>query len=124
MPAPFVPLAGSTTIVGPGDVVTVVNGATGVGTANSFNFVVQPRGDGGDRDVTFQAIKNNISALTADLQASSDGGVTFDILVAAIDFQTSSGVQRPSTTLMAGLVYRLNIKTFTGTSVVINAVAS
>jgi hypothetical protein len=124
MPAPFVPAAGSTTIIGPGDICTVVNGAVGVGLAASFQFTVQPRYDGGDRDVIFQAIKTAITVLTADLLVSSDGGVTFAPLVAGIDFVTASGAQKPATTLMAGLIYQLNIKTFTGTSVVINAAVS
>lgn len=124
MPGIYIPPAGQTTILDPGSVVQVVTGATGTGTGFSAQFTVQARADDGDHDVTFQAIKNAIVTLTADLQASSDGGVTFDVLVAAIDFVTNSGVQQPTIKLMPGLVYRFNIKTFSGTSVNINAIAS
>jgi hypothetical protein len=104
----------------------VVNGATGTGTGAAQVFTVQPRPDGSARTVSFQAIPSGtFTALTANLEASSNGGTTWNTYASggALDFKAT-----PSQTisnLVAGLVYRLNIATFTGgTSVVINATAS
>jgi hypothetical protein len=105
---------------------TAVNAATGTGTAASQPFTVQPRVDGSARTVSFQAIPTGtFTALTANLEASSDGGTTWNTYTggATLNFQTTPWEQVAG--LVAGIVYRLNIASFTGgTSVVINASAS
>ncbi len=103
---------------------TVINGATGTGVGPSQQFTIQPV-LGTDRTLNFQAIKTGVfTALTADLEKSTDGGTTFAARSGggtAIDFQTTNAVQQVLN-VVSGPIYRLNIKTFAGgTSVVINA---
>lgn len=100
-----------------GNSATVVNAATATGTANSQIFNVQQKPDRGDLSVIFQAIKTAITVLTVDLEVSSDGGTTWGALT-TFDF-AASPIQMY--TLLPGVVYRLNVKTITGTSVTINA---
>jgi hypothetical protein len=107
-------------VLDPGVIVTLVNGATGTGTAASQQCGVQPRGDGGDHQLHLQAIKTGaFTALTADLEESTDGGTTFNAFAGGLDFNASAVAK--ITNLVAGNIYRLNIKSFAGgTSVVIN----
>jgi len=120
----LIPVNATVVALDPGVIVTVVNAATGTGTAASQQFGVQARQDGGDRSAHLQAIKTGaFTALTVDLEESTDGGTTFNPYVAGLDFNAAA-VQK-ATNLVPGNIYRLNIKTFTGgTSVVINAAAN
>jgi hypothetical protein len=123
-----IPIGVPVVTLDPGFEVTVVNGATATSALQtppfsaSQLFTLQPQAGGGDRTIVFQAIKNTISVLTADLEESSDGGVTFGVLQAALDF-AATAVQKVQA-LVPGPIYRLNIKTLTGTSVTINAAAN
>ena len=92
----------------------VVDTATGTGVALAQRFVL-PSGSGQwGSSLTIHAALTSITVLTADLEASLDGGVTFDPIV-TLDF-----FDLPVHLVSAGggsIIYRLNIKTLTGTSV-------
>lgn len=122
----IVPVNVSVVTLDPGMPVTVVNGAAATSAnqippfAQSQQFGVQVRPDGGDRSVIFESVPTAITILTSDLEASSDGAATFQA-VTTFDF-VAAKVQ--TYLLLPGLVYRLNIKTLTGTSILINAVVN
>jgi hypothetical protein len=104
---------------------TVVNGATTTGTGTSQMFTVQPRADGSARTVALQAVPTGtFIALTANLEASLDGGTTWSAVnSSALDFHATPW--QAISSLVPGPLYRVNIATFTGgTSVIINAGAS
>jgi len=92
----------------------VVDAATATGVAKAQQFVL-PTGSGQyGSHLTIQSVLNSITVLTADLEASLDGGTTFNTVI-NLDFFALS-VQ--GVTVSGGpAIYRLNIKTITGTSV-------
>lgn len=92
---------------------TVVSAATGAGTGNSAPFVFPPsRTAGQDRNVQYLST-GTYSVCTANLEESFDG-VNWVVIQKAIDlFATPGG----TFAIAAGAQYRLNIQTFTGTSI-------
>lgn len=100
---------------------TLVNAATTTGVANSAQFCLHQSGSGIDHTGIFQAL-GTFTVCTADLEISSDGGTTWNALVAGNDFNANKVLK--STNLTPGNLYRWNIKTFTGTSVTINGTVS
>lgn len=99
---------------------TLVNAATATGVAASATFCLYAT-PSGERNMVFQAI-GTFTVCTADLEISSDGGTTWNALVAANDFNANKVLK--SVQLVSGCLYRWNIKTFTGTSVTINGTSS
>src|SRR5260370_40843550 len=94
--------------------VTIVNGATGTGVTKAQQFCITPDPGGGGKALTLQAIKTGVfSALTGDLEVSSDGGTTWGAFSPGLDFQTTSPVQVVKN-VTNGFLYRFNTKTFTG----------
>jgi|SRR5690348_1861900 len=95
---------------------TVVNAATAAGTANSAPFAFPPSLKSGRlRDLLYEAT-GTYSVCTANLEVSIDGGVTWVVVQKAIDlFAAPAG----TFSLTGGPQYRLNIQTFTGTSITV-----
>ena len=104
-----------------GLILIVVNAATATGLANSTQFTLQARPDGSDRTLSLQAT-GTYTVCTADLEQSLDGGVTFNVLKAGMDLFAAKLQQQLN--IGPGPVLQVNIKTFTGTSVTVRAVAS
>ncbi|MCB7129664.1 MAG: hypothetical protein J3T61_09020 [Candidatus Brocadiales bacterium] len=97
---------------------TVVNTAVTTGVALAQQFVL-PTGSGQYGSlITIHAVLTAITVLTADLEASLDGGVTFDTVL-TMDFFVL-----PVQVVQVGggpAIYRINVKSITGTSVVFKA---
>jgi len=93
----------------------VVALATATGTSFSTNFTVPGMSIFYNSLLHLQRITNNgtISALVADLEISLDGGTTWAKHTIGIDF-----VATPfkSVNIVPGVLYRINITTFTGGS--------
>ena len=90
----------------------LVNAATTTGTAVSQHFGVSP----GTYVVTIFSA-GTFSVGTADLEVSIDGGTTFVAVTGQTGFDLTMGpIQLNVTT---GPTYRLNVKSFTGTSVTV-----
>lgn len=94
----------------PGIQAKVVSAATAVGTAKSQVFNSDPRGD---QILTLIAKRTAITALTVDLEVSPDGGTTWEKHTTAISLLTAAA----RVAVGANQLCRLNIATFTGTSV-------
>jgi hypothetical protein len=89
--------------------------AGGSGTGSSQQFTVSERPGGGDRNLTITAIPNGSTTVTADLEVSADGGVTFQKKQVGIALiATSVSTQAIVANVQAGLIYRLNVTTNTG----------
>lgn len=122
---PIIPVGAAVVTLDPGFEITVVNAAAAISTAQvppfsaSQPFTIQPRAAGGDRTLIVVA-EGVFTVCTADLQISSDGGVTYTgNLLAANDFAANRMLKVQN--LVPGLVYRWKIVTLTGTSVTLNA---
>lgn len=90
-----------------------------VAAAGTAYFVVQPRGDGGDRTLTLQAMGTPVipTTVTANIEQSNDQGASWQpvgsagtglALVAA-----SVGTAQVVKNLTAGAIYRINPTTVT-----------
>src|SRR5882724_3063528 len=103
IPAPVSLVQGS-----PARLLAAVSGAT------SANFTIQPKPNGGDFTVSFQAV-GTVTTLTAALQISLDGGTTFLDYVASASFisnTTTFKIFSPpaaSFPLQAGPIYKINV---------------
>ncbi len=88
----------------------VVEGAVGVGLDATNRFILPQDGSMNMSDITFQAI-GTFTVLTADLEISLDGGVTFSVISPGIDF-----IATPASRNDLGRtgIYRFNITAFTG----------
>lgn len=120
----LIPQAGQPALIEAGFPVSVVNGAVATGVAKAVNFCFTPNPDGTAKSIIAQAIPTGtFSALTANLEVSTDGGTTWSAVnAAALDFHATPD---QALTVIPGALYRFNILSFTGgTSVVINVVAS
>lgn len=120
-------MAVSPTNLDPGFNVLVVNAAATTGTGASNPFTVQPTGDSGDRNVTFRPFATGtVTTCTADLESSDDNQVTWSVYPGGAGIVFSALAQAQILHLVAGVVYRLNIKTLSlgsAASVSINAAA-
>lgn len=87
-----------------------VEGAVGVGLDATNRFILPQDGSMDMSDVTFQAV-GAFTVLTADLEVSLDGGVTFSVISPGIDF-----IATPASRNDLGRtgIYRFNILTLTG----------
>src|SRR5215472_7939023 len=112
---------GATYSLNPGQETTLTNAATATGVAASAQFTLVPAPAGGDKTMIFQAL-GTFTVCTANLEISSDGGTTWSALLSGNDFNASKVLK--VTNLTAGVLYRWNIATFTGTSVTINGTSS
>lgn len=92
---------------------TVVSGATGTGAQTGFWF--PPTLGGGNFNVVFHCT-GTYSVCTATLEVSSDSS-TWVLALAAVDLVLLPCQLMAS--LVSGLIYRWNIKTFVGTSITI-----
>lgn len=85
---------------------------SGVGAGTTFTFPM--KGDGGDFAAMFQA--DGGATISADLQASINGGPFVNYAATLI---TAAGVKvlgsASTTPIVAGVLYRLNYTTLTGT---------
>ncbi len=89
-----------------------VEGAVGVGLDATRRFILPQDNSVNMADITFQAV-GTFTVLTADLEVSLDGGVTFSVISPGIDF-----IATPASRNDLGRtgIYRFNITAFTGTS--------
>lgn len=96
---------------------TIAAAASGVGVANSAPFTFPPSiKTGQDRNVQYLST-GAYTVCTANLEESFDGGVTWVAMQKAIDLAANPG--GTFTPLAGGAKYRLNIQTFTGTSITV-----
>lgn len=103
---------GGVTALTPGDVpVTLVNGATGTGTAKSAQFTVALKE--GRAEARLNVHGRGSTTLAVQLQSSSDGGGSFVNYAAATSELIANGDQQIAG-LVPGLVYLLNVTTLTG----------
>jgi hypothetical protein len=85
--------------------------------ASTILFVVQPRGDGGDRTIVLQAlgVGGSLTTVTANLEASDDGGATFQPYGASGTgialVATGVGTSQKVLDVVAGKIYRVNVTT-------------
>lgn len=110
-----------------GLIAVLVNAATAVGFAASQIFTVGERPAGGDRSLTLTPVQvGGVSALTVDIEVSSDGGTTWQKKHVGVALITASvSTQAVEANIQAGYVYRVNITTLTaGTNVSINGTAN
>jgi len=115
--------AGGTAALEAGIPVQITGTVTATGTANSFQFGALAKPAGGDFSLDIQAIKTAITVLTVDIEISLDGGTTFNVWQAGLDF-AANGNQKATQPVYPGALYRLNVKTLTGTSVFFIAVVN
>lgn len=87
-----------------------VEGAVGVGLDATRRFILPQDHSLNMADITFQAV-GTFTVLTADLEVSLDGGVTFSVISPGIDF-----IALPASRNDLGRtgIYRFNITAFTG----------
>lgn len=87
-----------------------VEAATAIGLGFTNRFILPQDGSMDMSDITFQAV-GAFTVLTADLEVSLDGGVTFSVISPAIDF-----IATPASRNDLGRtgIYRFNILTLTG----------
>jgi len=97
--------------------VLIDSGITAPAAGNTFT--IEPSPPGRDFSIIFAVITG--TTVSADLQASLDGGTTWDLVTAAILTAVPSGGVGPAgsakvvTPIVAGPLYRLNYTTATGT---------
>jgi hypothetical protein len=101
-------------IVRKGETFVAVNAATTTGLANANRFVLPQDGSLDMTDVTIQGI-GTYTVCTIGIEVSLDGGTTFGELATADLF--ANRVVRND--LGRSGIYRINVKTFTGTSVTV-----
>ena len=104
----------------------LVNAATGTGTGASFWFTISP-GDTeiGQRRTILLYATGTFSVCTLTLQSSQDGGTTattYSTADTAMDIHAQNPIQ--ITDLVPGVIYRLNVASFTGTSITITGKAA
>ncbi len=90
----------------------VVTAASATGVALAQSFVLPVDGGTYSNFLMAQAVRTNttdLSALTATLQSSLDGGVTFNDVAAASNFVTVN----PKFEIVAGPIYRISIASIT-----------
>lgn len=93
-----------------GQVVRLDTAIAAPGAGNTFSFPVSPAGN--DFSVLFQAF-GTVTTLSADVQASTDGGATFSNVTGKTALITAAA-PCAITGLVAGVLYRLNYTTATG----------
>src|ERR1700690_724713 len=105
----------------------LVNAATGTGTGASFWFTVSAGMTeiSQRHTVTFTAT-GTFSVCTVTLTSSQDGGTTVNSPYSSADSAVDIHAQNPIqfTDLVPGLTYRLNVASFTGTSITITGSAA
>jgi len=89
-----------------------VEGAVAVGLDATRRFILPQDNSLNMADITFQAV-GTFTVLTADLEVSLDGGVTFGVISTGIDFAAQPASRND---LGRTGIYRFNITAFTGTS--------
>lgn len=107
----------------PGDIpATIVNAAAGTGTGASLNFCIGGLVNDSPQSFTLTLISTGtFSVCTATLQASKDGGTTWNTYSTAdtgSDLHATPIVQWKD--LVPGLLYRITLATFTGTSITVS----
>lgn len=114
---PYIPSSLTTAVsIDQGIITTVINSATlaNIGVSRSQVFGVPPGAGGGyGRSADYEMIPTGaVTTLTVTLQASQDGGITWQNRGAAIDLVAlPAGNIAP---LVCGVQYRIAITTFTG----------
>jgi hypothetical protein len=100
-----------------GDNVVVANGIGATG-AQAQKFVVPPATDAGPaRPVAFTPdTLTGMTTLTADLEASSDGGTTWTKYQTSLALIASGVAATVVVSCLTALLYRLNVTAFAGTS--------
>lgn len=109
-----------------GILAVVLNAIVGTGaSASTFTVPCDQAGAQG-RDVTFTPdTLTAMTTLTADLEASGDGGVTWTKFKTGLALiATSVPAAIVVTNVPSGLIYRLNVTTFSGTSASVTATVS
>lgn len=106
----------------PGDIqATLVNAATGTGTGASLNFTIGGVRNEGPQAYTLTMVATGtFTVATATLQYSKDGGNTWNTYSTAdtgSDFHAAALIQWKD--LVPGLLYRITMASFTGTSITI-----
>lgn len=114
-------------ILDAGQVFPVINAATTTGAQQQFGVRQTP--DGQPRTLLLQAVGSTMpTTLTAQLQASNDGGTTFQNIGATLPIvATSTGAPQSVSGIVPGAVYQLNITALTlgsAGSVTVNAAVS
>jgi len=89
-----------------------VEGAVATGLDGTNRFILPQDHSLTMADITFQAV-GTFTVLTADLEVSLDGGVTFAVISTGIDFAAQPASRND---LGRTGIYRFNITAFTGTS--------
>lgn len=105
----------------PGCSTNIVNAATAPGPAASYLWGVSPNPTGGAKTAVYST-RGTYSVCTATLKVSLDNQVTFNTVLAAIDVAALPA--GTFTNLVTGGIYRLDVTTFTGTSISIDLVVS
>jgi hypothetical protein len=117
--------ANAVTALMPGAAVVVANGmVAGVPSPQLFSILAGPGAPA--RDIAFTPdTLNAITALTADLEASSDNGVTWTKFKVGMQlFAAGVAATIVATNCPCSLLYRLNFTTLTGTSASVTASVS
>jgi hypothetical protein len=96
---------------------TVVNTAVGTGSGVSQQWGVPPSPFGNARSASYAA-RGTYSVATLTLKKSLDGGNTFVADGAAIDMAANPAGTIQN--LANGAIYRLDVTTFTGTSITVD----
>lgn len=101
------------TALSEGFVTVLVTNAIATGTTVSTVFSVSARADGGDRTVTFAPNGDGtVTTLTADLESQQPDG-TWSVYPGGGTLTFSALAQVQVLHLVAGLAYRLNVKSIT-----------
>lgn len=96
-------------------VTKVVAAATGTGVTNSNPFTKHPTPDFGT--VLVALATGVFTVCTADLEQSNDSGASWQVSVAGWDLKA---IPIDQFQIAENVLYRFNVKTFTGTSVTVN----
>ena len=101
-----------------GTIVNVVDPTTatgGTGTATSYQFGVEMSPDTHSRSILFwtKGASAVPTTVTGNIEASFDGGTTWEIYQLAVHFVASTVATVFATDIVAGPIYRINLTTIT-----------
>ncbi len=94
-----------------GSVISIDTAVTTTGPGNSFTFQINPGAT--DFSILLQAV-GTVTTLSADLQASTDGGTTWSNVTNRTAILTSAAPCVIIGALVSGCLYRLNYTTASG----------